>query len=152
MAKTGHEKVIQSRMGKIELDEQRVIYFPKGLIGFADQKEFTLIQMQEGSPFLILQSIHEARLGLLVADPFSFIQDYEVKLGSAEQKILRLESIRQVAVLVTVNIPKERPERTALNLNGPILVNYKARIGLQVPQVDPKHPSQFYIHDLMRKA
>jgi flagellar assembly factor FliW len=146
MAKTRHERIIQSRVGRIEVDDRRVLYFPKGLIGFPEQKEFTLIQMQEKSPFLVLQNIYDARLGLLVADPFSFVDDYEVKLGAAEQKILGLESIRQVAVLVTVNIPKDRPDMTALNLNGPILINYKARVGLQVPQVEGKHPSRFYIH------
>lgn len=147
MAKTRHERIIQSRVGSIELDDRRLLHFPKGLIGFPDQREFTLIQMQEKSPFLVLQSITDARLGLLVADPFSFIQDYEVKIGAAEQKILKLESIRQVAVLVTVNIPKQRPDRTALNLSGPILINYPERIGLQVPQVEGRHPSQYYIHD-----
>lgn len=151
MAKTRYERVIQSRVGMIELDAERLIHFPKGLIGFPEQREFTLIQMRDNSPFLVLQSIAEARLGLLVADPFSFIKDYEIKLGAAEQKILKLESIRQVAVLVTVNIPKQHPERTALNLNGPILVNYKARIGLQVPQVESKHPAQFYIHESVPK-
>jgi flagellar assembly factor FliW len=134
-------------VGSIELDDRRLLNFPKGLIGFPDQKEFTLIQMQEKSPFLVLQSITDARLGLLVADPFSFLQDYEVKIGAAEQKILKLENIRQVAVLVTVNIPKQRPDRTALNLSGPILINYPERIGLQVPQVEGRHPSQYYIHD-----
>ena len=147
MAKTRHERIIQSRVGSIELDDRRLPHVTKGLIGFPDQREFTLIQMQEKSPFLVLQSITDARLGLLVADPFSFIQDYEVKIGAAEQKILKLESIRQVAVLVTVNIPKQRPDRTALNLSGPILINYPERIGLQVPQVEGRHPSQYYIHD-----
>jgi len=123
----------------------RVIRFPRGLIGFEDCKEFTLLQLRQDSPFLILQSLDRPELGLMVADPFCFIADYNVKLGTAEQKILKLDNIRQLAVLVTVSIPKGRPEDTALNLMGPILVNHEARIGLQVPQVDSKLPSRFLV-------
>ncbi|GFM37791.1 hypothetical protein DSM19430T_24750 [Desulfovibrio psychrotolerans] len=124
----------------------KVIYFPRGLMGFEDKHDFTLLQLKEGSPFLVLQSMDDPRLGLLVADPYSFLEDYPIRVGEAEQKLLRLQNIRQVAVLVTVSIPKGEPEKTALNLSGPILVNHQARLGLQIPQTDGKFPSQVYLH------
>lgn len=124
----------------------KVIYFPRGIMGFEDKHEFTLLQLKDGSPFLVLQSMDDPRLGLLVADPYSFLEDYPIKVGEAEQKLLRLQNIRQVAVLVTVSIPNGEPEKTALNLSGPILVNHQAKLGLQVPQVDSKFPSQVYLH------
>lgn len=147
MAKRQVERTIQTRLGKIAVDPGRTIYFPRGIIGFEDRKEFTLLQIRPDSPFLMLQCVSHPELGLMVADPFAFLKDYEVKVGNAEQRILRLENIRQVAVLVTVSIPKGRPQETALNLTGPILVNYEARIGLQIPQVDSKYSSRFYIKD-----
>ena len=49
-------------------------------------------------------------------------------------------------MLVTVSVPHGAPEKTTLNLTGPILVNYESRVGLQVPQVDTKYPSHYYIH------
>jgi len=143
--------VIQTRLGKLPVDMRRVIYFPRGLIGFEDTKEFALLQLKEGSPFLLLQSLTMSELGLLVADPFAFLPDYEVKIGNAEQKILRLENIRQVAVLVTASIPQGRPEQAALNLTGPILLNYASRIGLQIPQVDSKYPARIYINETLRQ-
>lgn len=151
MAKRQVERTIQTRLGRISVDQGRVIRFPRGLIGFEDRKEFTLLQIKADSPFLMLQCVTNPELGLMVADPFAFLKDYEVKVGNAEQRILRLENIRQVAVLVTVSIPKGRPEETCLNLTGPILVNYAARIGLQIPQVDSKYPSRFYIKDSKTK-
>lgn len=147
MAKRQVERSILTRLGKIAVDQARIIRFPRGLIGFEDRKEFTLLQIKQDSPFLMLQCVTHPELGLMVADPFAFLKDYEVKVGNAEQRILRLENIRQVAVLVTVTIPKGRPEETCLNLTGPILVNYAARIGLQIPQVDSKYPSRFYIRE-----
>ena len=152
MAKRQIEEKVQTRLGSLAVDMARVIRFPRGLIGFEDCKRFTLLQLRDNSPFLILQSLSRPELGLMVADPFSFLTDYNVKIGSAEQKILKLDNIRQLAVLVTVTIPKGRPEVTALNLMGPILVNHEARIGLQVPQVDTKYPSRFYVGQEAQKA
>ena len=53
--------------------------------------------------------------------------------------------MRQAAILVTVSIPQGQPEKVALNLSGPIVINSEARVGLQVPQVDADRPSRFYI-------
>lgn len=141
------EKIINTRLGKRTISMDKVLYFPKGIIGFENHQEFILLEIKEESPFLMLQSLDDARVGLLVADPYSFTSDYEIKLGDAEQRILRLKNIRQVAVLVTVTIPPGEPDKTALNLSGPILVNYRARVGMQVPQIDPKYSGHIYLHD-----
>ncbi|WBF69099.1 flagellar assembly protein FliW [Desulfovibrio subterraneus] len=141
-----NEKIVQTRLGKQVVSLDKIIYFPRGIMGFEDKHEFTLLQLKDGSPFLVLQSMDDPRLGLLVADPYSFLEDYPIRVGEAEQKLLRLQNIRQVAVLVTVSIPKGEPEKTALNLTGPILINHQAKLGLQVPQVDGKFPNQVYLH------
>jgi flagellar assembly factor FliW len=137
------DRVILSRLGKISIPHDRVLHFPRGLIGFEHEREFTLLQIKEDSPFHILQSMNDPRLGLMVADPYSFIDSYDVVVGEAERKILRIENIRQVLVLVTVSIPPGSPQDTTLNLTGPVVVNMHARIGLQVPQVDAKYPSHY---------
>ena len=135
-------RVIQTRLGEREIAEDAVLYFPHGLIGLEDKREYTLLQMgREGSPFLLLQCIGDPGLGLLVADPYSFVSDYDVKLERAEKKILQIENIRQLAVLVTVTIPQDRPEEMSFNLSGPIIINTEARIGMQVPQV--KYPARY---------
>lgn len=136
-------RIIKSRLGPREITDDKIIYFPKGLIGFDDQREFTLLDVSENSPFMILQCLADANLGLLVADPYSFMDEYNVKMGAAEKKILKLKNIHQIAVLVTVSIPKGEPEKTTLNLAGPIVINTKERIGLQVPQTDANMPSHF---------
>ena len=94
--------------------------------------------------------VTDAGLGLLVADPYPFLPDYNVKLEAPEKKTLRVENIRQIAVLVTVTIPKDSPELTTLNLSGPIILNTKERLGLQAPQVDAKHPTHYRLVDGQR--
>ncbi len=137
------KKVIRTRIGEREITEDSIIYFSRGLIGFDDKRDFTLIRLREDSPFMLLQSLDDPNLGLLVVDPYSFMDEYEVRLSEAEKRILRVENVRQIAVLVTVTIPQGKPEQTTLNLGGPIVINYVARKGLQVPQVDSKYPTHY---------
>jgi len=125
------------------LPEDRVLTFPRGLIGFMGHREFTLIQLREDSPFLVLQSLSDPSLGLLVADPYTFMTEYEVVIGDADRKLLGIETREQATILVTVTIPQGMPERTTLNLSGPIVVNNEARIGLQIPQTDSSYPAHY---------
>jgi len=135
--------VLQTKLGEREVARDSVLYFPHGLIGLDDKREFVLIPVRENSPFLLLQCVTDPGLGLLVADPFPFYPEYSIKLEQAEKKILRVENMRQIAVLVTVTIPRNMPSETTLNLSGPIILNTKARIGLQAPQMDSKLPTHY---------
>lgn len=146
------EVEVNTRLGRRRIDMEKVIYFPRGLAGFEGLHEFTLLQIRPDAPLLVLQSMDKPAVGLLVADPFSFMDDYRIKVSDAEQKLLRLKNVRQVAVLVTVSIPTGKPEETVLNLTGPILVNHQARIGLQIPQSEGQSPSQMRLHGLTARA
>jgi len=135
---------ISTRLGEREIGAEGIITFPRGLIGLEDKREFVLLSVKdEKSPFLLLQCVNDPGLGLLVADPYAFIDNYDVKIENPDKKTLKLENIRQLAVLVTVTIPQDKPEDTTLNLQGPIVVNTEARIGLQVPQTDAGYPTHF---------
>ena len=146
-----NEKIIDTRLGRQVIALDKIIQFPRGLMGYEDQHEFTLLQIKPGASFLMLQSMTDPRLGLLVADPYCFMDDYQIRINEAEQTILNIASREQVAVLVTVSIPAGRPEKTALNLSGPILVNHEARLGLQVPQMEGLYPAQLFIHEQHNK-
>lgn len=150
MAGRSKKIVIRTKLGEREIARDSIIYFPHGLIGLDDKREFVLLQVRENSPFLLLQCVTDPGLGLLVADPYPFLPDYNVKLEAPEKKILQVENIRQIAVLVTVTIPRDCPQETTLNLSGPIIMNTKARLGLQAPQMDAKHPTHFRLVDAQR--
>lgn len=138
--------IIQSRLGEREVRLDKVIHFPRGVIGFETAREFTLLQIQENAPLLVLQSMEEPTLGLLVADPFVFLPDYNLTVSDAEQQILQAEGVEDLAVLITVTIPPGKPEEMALNLLGPIVLNHRARIGLQVPQAEKDNqPARVFV-------
>ncbi len=105
-----------------------------------------MLQVREGAPLLILQSMEDPGLGLLVADPFAFLPEYQLRINDAEQRLLQADTIEDLAVLVTATIPPGKPEETALHLLGPILINHRARIGLQVPQMEGSQPAKMFVH------
>lgn len=139
--------VIESRLGQRPIRLDKVIRFPRGIIGFEHLRDFTLLQIAEGSALLVMQSMEDPTLGLLVADPYFFMPEYSLSIGDAEQMLLKARSAEDLAVLVTASIPPGKPEETALNLLGPILINHRERLGLQVPQTENTEPARFYIRE-----
>lgn len=142
------QKEINSRLGKILVSEEKSVYFPRGLIGMERVKDFVLLQIKHDSPFYVLQNLENSRFGLLVADPFAFVTDYQIHLGRTEERVLRSPRKHELAVMVTVTIPQGCPERTTLNMSGPIVINTVRRIGMQVPQHDPRVKSRIVLSDL----
>lgn len=139
-------KLIESRLGPREVRLDKVLYFPKGIIGFEDLRAFTLLEIRSSAPLLVLQSMESPSLGLLVADPFAFVPNFNLRISDDEQQTLKAESAEDLAVLVTATIPPGKPEETALNLLGPIIINHRTRLGLQSPQPEGSQPAQFFVH------
>lgn len=142
------QKEINSRLGKVLVDEEKSVYFPRGLIGMERVKRFVLLQIRTDSPFYVLQNLENSRLGLLVADPFAFIQDYQIRLGKTEERVLQLARSSDLAIMVTVSIPTGSPEKAVLNLTGPVVINTAKRIGMQVPQNNSGEKTRIVLSDL----
>lgn len=137
---------IETRLGRQVVDTDKIIHFPRGIIGFEDRKHFTLLQIRPDAPFLVLQCTEDPDLGLLVADPYGFVPDYTIRVGDAEQKLLQITNREELAVLVTVAIPPGKPQETVISLTGPILINHAAKVGLQAPQTDLKGPTKITLN------
>lgn len=125
---------IDTRLGRRLIDPEKIIHFPRGLAGFEDEHDFILLQLRPDAPMLILQSVGNPKVGLLVADPYSFLPDYSVRADDAEKKLLKISREEDASILVTVSIPPGVPQDAALNLTGPIFINHREHIGLQIPQ------------------
>lgn len=136
---------IDTRLGRRVIDPDKIIHFPRGLAGFEQERDFIILQLRPDAPLLILQSTTRPEVGLLVADPYSFLSSYPVMVGEAEQKLLQISEKDDTAILVTVTIPAGEPENAMLNLTGPIVINHQAKIGLQIPQ-GFEGPAQVSMH------
>lgn len=121
-------------LGEIIIEPQNLITFPAGIPGFEDQKQFAIIPMDEKSPFFYLQAINEPDLCLVLADPFTFFSNYQIKLDNETIDLLEAVDEPIIGIYSILTIPENFKETTA-NLMAPIIINYKTKKGLQfIPQ------------------
>ncbi|KMK77429.1 flagellar assembly protein FliW [Alkalihalobacillus pseudalcaliphilus] len=116
--------------GQIELKNEQLFHFAKGLPAFESEKQFVLLSLEEESPFYVLQSTETADVAFICVEPFSYIQDYQVQLSKQVIEELNITSNEQVAIFVLLTVKEPFMETTA-NLQGPIVLNMKKQKGRQ---------------------
>ncbi len=127
-------------LGNVEIKEEDILNFSNGLYGFQGQYRFVLLSDQSGSPFSWLQCISEANLAFIVIDPRLFCKtEYIPIISSAELDILQIEKVSDCNIYTIVTIPHNQPKEMTANLQGPILINMKKKIGCQVISQDNNH-------------
>jgi flagellar assembly factor FliW len=126
-----------ARFGFVNVDPKSVIAMPRGMFGFEDEAEFCLICHEPNSAFRWFQSTTRPELAFVVVDPSIFFEDYSFVLSSVESEFLDLESPDDAMVLTTVRLARDSEEPSA-NLAGPIVINSKSLLGLQVALDDER--------------
>ena len=126
--------------GKVEIEEIQIIDFSGGLFGFEKHSKFALIEESPDSIFKWLQSIDDHDLAFIVIQPILFMENYKPIIPISELKTIDIHSSEEALVMVIVSIPGEDPSEMTANLQGPILINTKKRIGKQFISRDESHP------------
>ncbi|WP_256721312.1 flagellar assembly protein FliW [Paenibacillus amylolyticus] len=117
-----------SMWGELEVKEEDLYQFPKGLPGFEEETEYALIPWED-TPFSYLQSVKEPGLSFLLVSPFMFVPDYSFELGEVDKEELGIEE--QVSVFSMVTIHSDTNKST-MNLLAPVVLNPVQRLGKQV--------------------
>ncbi|MBN2298165.1 MAG: flagellar assembly protein FliW [Deltaproteobacteria bacterium] len=132
------------RFGKIQVQENKVLSFPKGILGFSTSRKFILFPHTEGSPFFWLQSIEDGTLAFVVMNPQLVKHDYTVNIEEHVLKELNAKKLSELEVMCIVTIPHNQPQQMTINLLGPIVINAKQRCALQIicteDQYSHRHP------------
>lgn len=124
--------VIESKkLGTLKVDESTIYNFPHGLYGFEALHSYCLVIPDETLPFAYLQSVEEADICLLVANPFEFFTAYEFEISDEDIQQLGNPENKEVAVWVTVSI-RDTLDKATANLLAPIVLNTVKRAGRQV--------------------
>ncbi len=125
-----------TRFGPLEVDDQRIITFPDGLLGFPHHKRFALIQTSPDPVFFWLQSVDEAALAFVVCDPLAFVPDYQVPIRRDDVTALGLAALSDAQVLVIVN---KVDDALTGNLMGPLVVGAGSLLGKQLVLSDKRY-------------
>jgi flagellar assembly factor FliW len=124
-----------TRFGRIEIDSERIITLPKGLLGFPQHQRFALIQTGEENYFFWLQSLESPNLAFVVTDPTIFFKDYDVPVRDETVGDVQLTDPSCLQVFVICN---KVDDWLTGNLLGPILVNAQNRLAQQVVLTEKK--------------
>lgn len=132
-----------TRFGRIEIDPDRVIIFPRGLVGFLSYHKFCILEGSPDMPFRWLQSLEDPSLAFPLVQPHFFFTDYKVEICDQDAECLEARSRDDVLVFTTISF-RRTPDGITTNLLGPIVIGTKKRIGLQIIQdaekYSTKHP------------
>lgn len=134
-----------SRFGQVEVDGQRVITVPKGILGFPRYKRYVLIQPAEDSSFFWLQAVDTPDLAFVVTDPAQFVSNYQVPLKPDHMLELELSTLDQAQVFVIVN---KRDDMLTGNLQGPLVVNVTNCVGTQLVLCDRRFTTRMPLIEL----
>lgn len=132
MNKKGSEEIMKISTkfhGDIEIHEKEILAFESGIPGFLDEKQFTLLALEE-TPFIVLQSIATKEVAFVMANPFDFFQTYEFELSDELLNELHIQSEQDVVVFVILTV-REPFEDTTANLQAPVIINVHNKLGKQ---------------------
>ena len=138
-------KVQTKAYGIIDVDEMQKVSFPSGLFGFESIKDYVLIDA-ERQPFYWLQSLEAEHIAFILINPFLFRPDYELDIDDELVSEIDINSPEEALIFSIVTMPPSGP--MTANLQGPLIINKKTRIGKQGILTDPRWKTK---HDIMKE-
>ncbi len=133
-----------TRFGVIQIAEDRVITFPRGLLGFPLAKRYCLLEPGDDACFFWLQSLDDPALAFVVTDPALFVPEFSVPIRPEQMGDLALDRLEDAQVFVIVN--KVDTTLTG-NLQGPLVINTLTRQGEQMVLAEKRWTTR---HPLVR--
>jgi flagellar assembly factor FliW len=125
-------KFANRQFGELEFDDNHVIEFPAGLIGFEQRRKFLIVDDVDTEPFRWLVSLEDAALSFPLLDPGLLLPGYapgEATGGS-----------RTVFVIATL---RPAGETSSVNLRAPLVIDNATRSARQVVLDDEGLPLAF---------
>ncbi len=129
-------RIVTKPYGAIDVDERQKIYFPYGILGFENLKYYVLLDAAQ-QPFYWLQSMDVVEIAFVLLNPRIFRPDYELEVDEKELEEIGITLEEDILDFAIVTIPDNPGDMTA-NLQGPIIINRKAKIGRQSISTNPK--------------
>ncbi len=135
-------KLQTTRFGEIEIEDDKLVCFPDGLIGFEECKQYFLLYREENSCVWWLQSVERPEVAFILTDPLNFMPDYEPVLTKEDMATLQVSELTDLEFSVILVVPEDPREMTA-NLLGPIVINTSRHIGIQSVMRENRYSTRY---------
>jgi flagellar assembly factor FliW len=127
------EVTIESRYGPVTLNLKNAVFFPKGILGLPDCKDFCIANLPDErmSRFKLLQSLNDSKLSFVV---LPLASDTPLIEGADIKECAHITQIRpdNLVILAIVSVQRT-PEKTRItaNVRAPIVVDTQDKIAIQ---------------------
>ncbi len=120
-----------SRFGPVNLQEEDILSFPEGILGFNDLRQFVLLDDPNDEIFAWLQSCEVPQIAFPVLEPELFTQNYQIALTKHDLESLGLQKQEKIRSFSIITIPDDPTQMTA-NLKAPVVINIEKRVARQI--------------------
>ncbi len=149
-------KVNTKLFGEINIDDDKILTFEAGIVGFPDLTRFALMhdddKAEGGRGLSFLVSLDEPAFSMPVISPLLVKDDYNPVVE--DDYLIPLGELKEedMLVLVTVTVPHDITKMT-VNLMAPFIINASTRKAVQVIlNEDEKFPVKYPIYEILAKA
>ncbi|MFR3730913.1 flagellar assembly protein FliW [Lacrimispora sp.] len=138
--------------GTITCSEQEIIYFPEGLFGFTELKEYIPLAFEDNSDALIsLQSLEDPTVSFILMNPFQLYTDYSPILSDEDKRLLDASYNEDNISYYVICVIHESMEDSTVNLKSPIAVNTNTRRARQIILDNALYKFRHPIKDFVKK-
>ena len=116
--------------GEVDLPEEKIVTFDRGIIGFENLKRFTILCMPVIKPWL-------------VKEDYNPVVEDELLSGLGE---LTEENL---VILLTMNVPPDLT-KMSVNLKAPIIMNSDTRKGAQIVVENKDYVIKYRVYDILK--
>lgn len=131
-----------TRFGSFDIQDENVLTFPTGLLGFPDSQRFVILDHDTDAPFKWLQSLDEPGLAFVIIDPTLFHAAYNVDISSEALAEVKGTEQDELILSVLLTIPSDDPTGITGNLRGPLLMNARTKLCKQLVLSD-EYPTRY---------
>jgi flagellar assembly factor FliW len=129
------------RFGAIEVADDRVLDFPRGLPGFPDCKRFIVMDHDRETPLRWLQCVDRPEVAFLIVEPQQVLASYDVEVPRHVLAYLGWNQGSDDPADVTVFVILNASDAAlTANLRAPVVVNARTRRAFQLILDDPALP------------
>lgn len=128
-----------AEFGYVKVAKEDIIYFPEGIYGLEDIKEYVFLQKNDlNVPIVWMQAVSNKHIRLVVLDPLFIVDSYEPVIPDEILTKLGAESLSPLVFYVIAVVPKDIRDMT-VNLKSPIVINPQTRKAYQVILENPAY-------------
>ena len=143
-------KVKTTRFQELDIQKEDIVNFSEGILGFENLKEFFIVNPDDHTLILWLQSINDETTAFPIIEPKIFMPNYSVRPLLSDLEDLHLKDDNDALIYTILTIP-DPPSTMSANLKAPIIINRKTKNARQIVLQDSTLEVRYKMYEDLKK-